>query len=220
MIFEQRCAGCGKQGPILCRSCRFGLARPAGRPHRGDVIAALPYVGRARRVVMALKYANRRQIAHHLAGLVVNAVVASGIQPVDLDVVTWAPTSRRRIARRGVDQAELVARRVAAQLGVPCRRLLRRDGPDRPQTGLSRAHRLHGPVFSAHPGVSGKRVLVIDDVVTTGSTLSAAAAALMSAGALTVEKAVVAATPSAIIPGSSWPNRSGVALAPVSAQAA
>ncbi|PIE32288.1 MAG: hypothetical protein CSA55_03710 [Ilumatobacter coccineus] len=58
MIFEQRCAGGGKQGRVLCWSCRFGLTRPAGRPHRGDVIAALPYAGRARRVVIALKYAN------------------------------------------------------------------------------------------------------------------------------------------------------------------
>lgn len=163
-------------------------------PIGGDVIAAVPFVGRARDVVVNLKYRNRRQVAHHLAGLVVNRLVASGLHGSDLDVVTWAPTSGARRRARGFDQAEVIARRVALQLGVPCRRLLERDGRV-PQTGQSRATRLHGPVFRSAPAARDRRVLVIDDVVTTGATLRSAAAALRAAGAADVVKAAVATTP-------------------------
>jgi predicted amidophosphoribosyltransferase len=198
MIFNSSCAGCDRPGPVLCRTCRFALAAPAGMPVGGDVIAAVPFAGRPRDVLLNFKYRNRRAVAHHLAGLLVNRLLASGFYPGDIDVVTWAPTSDGRRHRRGFDQAELVARRVALQLGVPCRRLLRRDGGAPPQTGLDRATRLHGPVFVAAPGVAGQRVLLVDDVVTTGSTLRSAARALDAAGAVSVVKAAVATTPALV----------------------
>jgi competence protein ComFC len=171
-------------------------------PVGGEVVAAVPFVGRARDVLLSFKYANRRQLSHHLAGLLVNRLLASGVRPDSVDVVTWAPTSRRHRHRRGFDQAEMVARRVAAQLGVPCRRLLEREGGVA-QTGLDRATRLHGPVFRASPAAAGQRVLVIDDVITTGSTLRSAAGALDRAGARSVRRAAVATTPALV-------TRSGV----------
>jgi predicted amidophosphoribosyltransferase len=167
-------------------------------PRGGDVIAAVPFAGRPRDVILGFKYGNRRQLGHHLAGLLVNRLLAAGIGPHDVDVVTWAPTSRRRRRSRGFDQAELVARRVAAQLGVPCRRLLEREGDDTPQTGRDRAARLHGPVFRASPRASGQRVLVVDDVVTTGSTLRSAAASLRRAGAVSVLRSAIATTPAVV----------------------
>lgn len=195
MIFDSRCAGCDRVGPVLCRTCRFALAAPVALPRSGDVVAALPFAGRPRDVILGFKYGNRRQLGHHIAGLLVNRLLAAGLRPHDVDVVTWAPTSRKRRRRRGFDQAELVARRVAAQLGVPCRRLLEREGDDLPQTGRDRAARLHGPTFRAAPSAAGLRVLVVDDVVTTGATLRSAAAALQRAGAHDVIKAALATTP-------------------------
>lgn len=198
MIFDSRCAGCDRVGPVLCRTCRFALAAPVALPRSGDVIAALPFAGRPRDVILGFKYGNRRQLGHHIAGLLVNRLLAAGVRPHDVDVVTWAPTSRKRRRRRGFDQAELVAQRVAAQLGVPCRRLLERDGDDLPQTGRDRAARLHGPVFRASPRATGERVLVVDDVVTTGATLRSAADALHRAGARSVLRAALATTPSVV----------------------
>lgn len=171
------------------------------------MIAAVPFVGRPRDVVLNFKYGNRRQLGHHLAGLLVNRLLAEGIRPDDLDVVTWAPTSDTRRRKRGFDQAELVARRVAAQLGLPCRRLLARDGSSVPQTGLDRATRLHGPTFRASPAATGRRVLVVDDVVTTGSTLRSAERALAQAGAVTVIRSAVATTP-AYAPSTGWSESS------------
>ena len=159
-------------------------------------MAALPFTGRVRDVLLGFKYRNRRQLATHLAALLVRSLVGAGVRPGhDVDVVTWAPTSARRRRQRGFDQAELVARQVARQLGVPCRRLLEREGPHVAQTGLDRAQRVHGPAFRARPDVPGRQVLLVDDVVTTGSTLRAAADALTRAGAERVVRCAVAATP-------------------------
>jgi len=203
-VFSTRCAGCGAPGDALCRTCRFALVarHPAagGGGRDGPVLAAVPFTGRVRDVLLGFKYANRRAVAGHLAGLLVNRLVAAGVLDHGdggggVDVVTWAPTSGRRRRGRGFDQAEVVARHVARQLGLPCRRLLERDAPDDPQTGKRRAGRLHGPVFRAHPNVPAARILVVDDVVTTGATLRAATAALEAAGAAAVVPAAIAATP-------------------------
>ncbi len=198
MIFATRCAGCHARGPVLCRTCRFALvARPApGAP--ADVVVATAYSGRVRDVLLGLKYHNRRQVAAHVAGVLAGRLVS---RAGEIDVVTWAPTSASRRSRRGFDQAELIARGVAAHLGLPCRRLLERDGGRAlAQTGRSRLQRLSGPRYRVHPRAAGRRVLVVDDVVTTGATLQAAARWLLHGGASDVVLAAVAATPDCLLP--------------------
>lgn len=118
-----------------------------------------------------------------------------------IDTVTWAPTSTVHRRRRGYDQAELLARAVARQCRLRCQRLLVRSGAT-PQTGRSRSQRLSdGPHFTARPIFGSRRlpgftgVLVVDDIVTTGSTLWAAERALRSAGYAEVLLAAVARTP-------------------------
>ncbi len=151
MIFQSHCAGCDRVGPVLCRTCRFALARPSAMPRTGDVIAAVPFAGRPRDVLLGFKYGNRRQLAHHFAGLLVNRLIAEGLRPDQFDVVTWAPTSTRRRHRRGFDQAEVVARRVAAQLGVPCRRLLERAGAASPRPGATASTGCTAPCSGRRP---------------------------------------------------------------------
>jgi len=195
MLFETRCAGCDRPGAPICTTCRFALVGPAPRPDAHGVIAAIPFAGRARDVVLGFKYRNRRAVGRHLAGLLVNRLIESG-ELDQIDVVTWAPTSSSRRRERGFDQGELIARTVGRQLGLPVRRLLDRRDHDR-QTGRSRVERLAGPSFVARPGLDGFGVLVVDDVVTTGATLRQARAALERVGAR-VCCAAVAATPAPV----------------------
>jgi len=194
-LLVQRCASCDAPGPVLCRVCRFSLASTAATSVHG-VPAAMPFDGVARRVLLALKYRNRRAAARSLAVLVVARLRLRAGAARGVDVVTWAPTGPERVRARGYDQAELLAREVARELGVPCRRLLHRAHGE-PQTGRDRIARLVGPRYRARPGRGDQRVLVVDDVVTTGATLRAAAAALAAAGWAQVLVAAVAATPDA-----------------------
>jgi predicted amidophosphoribosyltransferase len=113
-----------------------------------------------------------------------------------VDVVTWAPTAPGRRRARGYDQAEVLARAVARALGVPARGLLRRTDRAGPQTGRRRAERLaRAPTFAVAARRVPARVLVVDDVVTTGATLHAACSALVAGGAESVRAVAAAATP-------------------------
>ncbi len=152
--------------------------------------------GGGRELVARLKYRNARSslrwLANGMAGLV-GSPDRAGRPAV---VVTWAPTTTARRRDRGFDQAELLARAVARRLHLPCRRLLvRRPGPH--QTGRSLAERRHGIAFRAvgRPPRVAPAVLLVDDVVTSGSTLSAAAGAVRRAGAGPVFALTAARTP-------------------------
>jgi predicted amidophosphoribosyltransferase len=151
-------------------------------------VAALAYKGAGRELVARLKYRNARAAVPFLA-----VRMAALVDPAAVDVVTWAPTSAARRRRRGFDQARLLARSVARRIGVPCRPLLRR-APGPAQTGRTRTERRRGPVYLPRGRVPA-RVLLVDDVVTSGGTVAAAARALRDAGAARVHVVVAARTP-------------------------
>jgi ComF family protein len=185
-LLSRRCAACGTPGDDLCHRCRFSLASAQVADHSplrspAGIRAAFAFEGVARELIVALKFRHARSAAGVLAAQMVRRLRLEHI-----DVVTWAPTSARRVRRRGYDQAEAIARAIARQLGVPCRRLLYRAHGD-PQTGKSRIDRLAGPAFRARRPRDGLTVLVVDDVVTTGATLLTAAEALRAAGVARVE---------------------------------
>jgi predicted amidophosphoribosyltransferase len=160
----------------------------ARRSSPEGIASAFAFEGVARDLIVSLKFRHGRAAAGVLAAHMVRRLNLSQV-----DVVTWAPTSARRVRRRGYDQAEVIARAVARQLGVPCRRLLYR-AHGAPQTGKSRSDRLVGPRFRARSPRPGLVVLVVDDVVTTGATLRTAAEALRAAGVAEVHMAAAAST--------------------------
>jgi len=127
--------------------------------------------------------------------LFTDAVAGGGLgEKVGVDVVTWVPASRHQARRRGYDQGRELAVAVARPLGVRARPLLRRAGREA-QAGRNRVDRLVGPSFQARVRRCPARVLLVDDVATTGASLARAAAVLRAAGARSVSAAVVAAVP-------------------------
>jgi len=162
------------------------------QPECDAAVVAVAYEGIARRLILNLKYHNRRQVVSVLVELLAQRVMQRIPNIATIcDVVTWAPTSTARVRRRGHDQSELLARRLAKVLDVPCRRLLIKTSTN-VQTGASREERLRGSVFSARKLGVNSHVMVVDDVVTTGTTLRCAADALRKAGVCQVTCVAVA----------------------------
>ncbi len=160
----------------------------------------MAYEGAGREIIARLKYRNARCVVPWLATEMARLADArSGpdgpARDATADVVTWVPTTGARRRQRGFDQGRVLAAAVARRLGLPCRRLLRCErGPA--QTGRSRRERLDGPGYRVERGRAvPPRVLLVDDVVTTGATLAAAARGLRQAGARDVTALVAARTP-------------------------
>jgi predicted amidophosphoribosyltransferase len=211
LLAPPHCAVCRAPGPLLCVICLAALplldgptcarcGAPAQRPvhecggcrgHRlgfESAAAALLFDGAARDLVHGFKHSGLRALAVPSAALM--AVV---LPPPEAELVTWVPADPLRQAMRGYHPAQLLAERLAEHWRLPYRPLLRGPLWRRPQRGLSRAQRranVRG-AFAATAAVRG-RVVLVDDVHTTGATLTAAALVLRRAGAEAVTAATLA----------------------------
>ena len=193
-LLPVRCPGCGARGAAVCTSCASTLhIAPRVPPPAGIEwwCSCFVYAGVARELVARGKYRDERAALRWFVPQVARAVT-----PIhaDVDVVTWIPASAARLDAHGVDHGELLARGVASLLRVPARRLLARER-GLPQTGLDARNRRNGPRLRATCQIGARSVLVVDDVVTTGGSLGAAARALRASGARTVFAATIARTP-------------------------
>ena len=168
-------------------------ARPDPEVPEGvdGLVVLFEYRGPARDLILRLKHGRSTDALPGLADRLAVEVREQGWGPAPA-AVTWVPTTPGRRRDRGYDQSYLLARATARRLGLPCRRLLRRSG--HAQEGLDAAARRMGPELTAVRSLSSP-VLLIDDVMTTGATLGAAAAALRAAGSLGVYAAALAVTP-------------------------
>lgn len=151
-----------------------------------------PHAGMLRRLVHALKYRNAHTLAQFLAQLLNMRLNLWHWTP---QLVTHIPTSKKRIQLRGYDQAQLLAAALADLLNVPHSQALTRAATTGKLVGLGRRARAASLVNALRSApLAGQSVLLIDDVLTTGATVSAAQAALNNAGAGQVRVAVVART--------------------------
>ncbi len=135
------------------------------------------------RLLFSLKRENREDVAELCAGELCDAIRA-GVENYKNFSVAFIPRRGREKRKYGVDQAKILAKRIAKELGLPLLNVLKsRSGA--PQKKLSVEQRRKNAVYelkrNADP--SGKRILLVDDIVTTGATMGAAAAALRAGGA-------------------------------------
>jgi ComF family protein len=190
-VFPSGCCGCSSPGSPLCSDC---APRPAAtRRLRFDdlsVVAAGPYAGALRRTILAFKH-GRRDAGDALASLLAERVAAR--LPSEL-VFVPVPTAARRRRERGFDQGVRLARRCGETTGHAVLVALHKPHADA-QRGRGRTARLRaqGRFVCAAPGlVRGMRIVLVDDVVTTGATLRDCAATLRECGAV-VHQAIVLA---------------------------
>jgi ComF family protein len=219
LFFPPSCPGCGTLSDAsldFCSECAgsvapltdFPCCRVCGQPDESSSVcarcsespppfsrASSGYVhqGAIAQAIHRLKYGDAPQLAGTLSVLLVNATQEFLSQAPQ--VICPLPLHRRRFQRRTYDQAGLIARALATDTGRSMLyRSLHRVRPTRPQVGLcetERAFNVRG-AFRADVAVRGERILLVDDVLTTGASARAAAAALLSAGASEVQVLTVA----------------------------
>ena len=221
-IFRPQCAACGAPAATLCDACRASLvelgpactrcAEPAGDDDAPGscrrcrawplpidrVVAPWRFGGQLASAIRRLKFANRAHIARDLAPLWA-PVLAAAVAEHDAIVVA-VPLHWRRRCRRGYDHAWLLARHACTLAGLaPPVTALRRIRHVPAQSTLpasARAANIRG-AFAATRALAGRAVVLVDDVMTTGATLGAAASALRDAGAGAITGLVVARATSA-----------------------
>lgn len=197
LLLPPRCLLCGACGqpPVLdlCHACEAALA-PAPQPLRAGPsplrwsFAPFAYCQPLAHLVHALKYRGQLAAGRVLGTLLGARVVAAGMQD-GIDVIVPVPLHPRRHAERGFNQSAEIARWVAHRLGrrVEAKLVLRRRAT-RPQVGLHGADRTRNMAgaFAAGAGVRGLHVAIVDDVLTTGSTVYSLCETLHDASAASV----------------------------------
>ena len=199
LFFPPKCPFCQRlladPRALLCQDCQRELPWLTGKRGERKVdfsagcLSPLAYRDRVPDAVQRYKFSGVRAYAGPFGTLMAQCLRdRPEIRP---EVVTWAPLSRKRLRKRGYDQAGLLARRVGEALELPVIPLLKKVRHTAPQSGLEgesarRANALGA--YEALPGsrAAGKRVLLVDDVVTSGATLSECARVLCQAGAAEV----------------------------------
>jgi ComF family protein len=178
-IAERTCFGCGRPSPtVSCVRCS-GKARSLER-----LIAVSEYDGVGREAVHALKFHG-----HHAISGLMGRLMAAAARNLAVDFVAPVPLHKSRRRERGYDQAALLARSVARALAIPCdpAALLRTRATQQQALldGIERRTNMQG-AFRSKRRWNGARILLVDDVASTCSTLDAAASALKEEGAETV----------------------------------
>jgi len=210
LLFPQKCIGCGKEGLILCSACQASLPRImpplcplCGRPQLSGILcpgcvswqasidgirSPFRFEGTMRQAVYQLKYRNLRALAAPLARLL-NDYLSTG--PLPGEVLVPVPLHRKRLRERGYNQSGLLAKRLGKLAGLPvvdnCLIRQRHASPQARTSNVEeRQSNVAGAFICRDDRLKDKKVLLIDDVSTSGATLDACAEALKEGGAASV----------------------------------
>jgi ComF family protein len=213
LVYPPRCPGCGRMGLLFCEKCQAQIEPLAwsaclrcGRPVSSgptcigcsepsscldDIQSTGVFAGPLRAAIHALKYENVRDLARPLGARMAahwpDAWRAGNVAAPDL--ILPVPLHSSRIRERGYNQSALLARVLGPGVGLSVNeKALVRARATRPQVGLDAVQRKENVAgaFACRGDVSGRYIVLVDDVCTTGATLEACAAALKAAGAAAV----------------------------------
>jgi len=190
LVFPPRCAGCGRVDHYWCAVCQRDIAQMPLAPS----VSPLPpltaiastgtHTGKLREAVQGLKYDNNRQLAEPLGERLAARLAALNWT---IDMIVPVPLHMKRLTERGYNQAQVVAEYLAGRAGLPCvPEAMRREKFTRSQVELNALERLANlsDAFQGSPELlAGRAVLLIDDVYTTGATLSNCGQAAIAVGA-------------------------------------
>lgn len=206
LLYPRRCVFChrfmGAESGLFCSVCRDSLPAPHSGKKRGEFyskcVSACSYEGIVRESLLRYKFGGCSFYAGVYGPLLAEAVRKELADKYDL--ITYVPISRQRLKRRGYDQARLLAEALGRELDKPVLRTVNKVRNTSPQSRLSGSAARRANISNAYRAYRpetymGKRLLLIDDVLTTGATLSEVSRVLLSHGADTVFCGTFAVTP-------------------------
>ena len=204
VIFPEKCVLCGKilekREHDLCDACIVNAPEcPVLRdryPFIDRWTAVWYYEDAVRHSLLKYKFYGKRHYAQVYGRRLAEKLRAE--ERADFDVLTWIPVSAKRLRKRGFDQVELLAKSLGQELGTVPVACLKKTRNNQPQSGIvgqaERRANVLGAYELVNPGtISGKRVLLLDDIITTGATAGECARVLKTGGAKEVQLAVIAA---------------------------
>ena len=204
LVYPPKCVLCRQVLPSaqmdLCHHCREQVPEyPKGKKKRQFLdswTAVWYYEGSVRSSVLRYKFSRARHYAKSYGRLL--AMKIQKDYPDGFDILTWVPVSRIRKFTRGYDQVALLARAVGRELGVKPVPLLKKIRHNPPQSGIHGYSRRRANVLGVYrcrneKMTEKKRILLLDDIITTGATAGECARVLLTAGASEVHCAVLAA---------------------------
>jgi ComF family protein len=195
LLFPRRCPFCGKVtegGALLCAACAAALPVTGDRAvvegSFGRCASPLYYEGRMREALLAFKFRGRMGGLDCFGELLADCAAASFSG--EFDTVSWVPVSEKRKKERGFDQAYELCRAACRAWGVEPTPTLRKVWHNPPQSGIHAPEERRANVLGAYEAIAenvwGRRILLIDDILTTGATMSECARVLRENGAAEV----------------------------------
>ncbi|MBP3412315.1 MAG: ComF family protein [Oscillospiraceae bacterium] len=196
LLYPGKCTFCNKllhwKETDLCSTCRMALEEVHKPLRKGSFFqccySAYYYRDSVASAIKRYKFAGKEHYAQCFGRLLAMKLLKEQVQ---MDVITWAPVSSKRRFRRGYDQSQELAKVVGRELGVPVVRMLKKVKHTTAQATMKDPSARLANVFNVYKAVHpekirGRRILVIDDVITTGATLNECCRILKMAGADTL----------------------------------
>ena len=203
LLFPEKCVLCGKvlerDEMDLCRHCRIHVSQcpiPKEKlPFLDSWNALWYYEGDVRHSLLRYKFHGRQNYAQSYGRLLAMKLIRE--ERADYDLVTYVPISDQRRRKRGFDQVEALSLAIAGELEVPHVATMKKVRHNKPQSGIVGHAQRRANVLGAYEAleeadIAGKKILLLDDILTTGATAGEAARVLLTAGADEVHLAVVA----------------------------